>query len=145
MKFSRELASELVDELPPLNELHYREVYPGAAVPLKVDYDRYLEAEKHGGFLMYAVRDLDNRLVGYAGFATYRHGHTGIACAQCDIIFIRKEKRGIGKEFISWIERDLKENKIEKIIYHVPINAKWQGALEVQGYSPWETIYHKDL
>lgn len=120
MKFQRETALAVFNEIKPLLLKHWEEVSFYKDIALDPDYDAYAKMDELGILRVYTARDEDNVLIGYAVFfvRTNPHYKQSLQAVQ-DIIFIDPEKRGFGVKFILWTEKQLAEEGVQVIFHHI--------------------------
>ncbi len=144
MKFALE-STEAWEEFLPLFELHYDEVAHFKDIPLEPDLNMYRVCEDQDSLRIYTVRD-EGELVGYSFYFLRSNIHymSSLQASQ-DIIFIRKDKRGQGHEFISWCDEQLKKDKVDAVYHHVKVEHNFGPMLERQGYELIDLVYGKRL
>lgn len=146
MKYNCEKLSETLPELKPLFIKHWQEIAHYKDIPLNPDYDKYLKMEEWGVLKLYTVRDDSNELIGYAAFIISFHPHYKESLQAIeDIIFIRQDRRGIGKIFISWCDEQLKLLNVQEVVHHVKFAHDWSQVLIKMGYEKTEMRLSKRL
>lgn len=130
VKFSVETVDEMIEEARPLFARQWEEFagyFPFTPDP---DENLYRELNKLGVMIIYVVRTLEGRMIGFASFMVRRshlyyktHGF-----ALCDLLYLLPDYRraGIGSAFMDFLERDLKARGAELI--HVDVKV-FQPAL----------------
>lgn len=145
MKFQRELAQDVYEEMLPLFELHWQEVAHYKDIELNPDKEKYFKLEEMNALRVYTIREND-ALIGYGVYFMKENPHYKQSKqAVEDIIFIRKDKRGQGREFISWCDNQLKSEGVQVVYHHVKAAHNWGKILERQGYELIDLIYGKRL
>jgi hypothetical protein len=143
LSFHKELPSVVFDECGDLLRLHFDEVEKNKDIKLNPDNEFYKSIDDCSA--LFTVRCGDD-LVGYNLFFLKRNAHQCHSMqANQDVIFIRKDKRGQGREFISWCDNQLKNIGVQVVYYHVPLSNNWGKMLEGIGYEPHEIMYSKRL
>lgn len=144
MKFQREDTS-IYEEMKPLLQLHWEEIAHYKDIPLEPDVAAYQAIEEAGNLRMYTVRE-DNELLGYGIFFIKHNPHykSSVQAVQ-DIVFIRKDKRGQGREFIAWCDEQLQHEGVDVVYHHVKAAHNFGPLLERQGYKLIDYIYGKKL
>jgi GNAT superfamily N-acetyltransferase len=146
MDFARELLCEVVQEVQPLLDLHYRELCLHQDV-IKLDpmWPEYALLEQLERFVVFTARD-EGRLVGYSAFFLNRHMHYGgFTVAQNDVLFLHPAaRRGTtGLRLIDWTEQMLWDLAADKITYHIKFALDWRPILHRRGYADEEVMVAK--
>lgn len=144
MKFQREDTS-VYAEMKPLTELHYQEIAHYKDIPLEPDIETYKTIEEQGCLRLYTARD-EGELIGYSIYFLKNNPHykSSLQASQ-DILFIRKDKRGQGREFLMWCDEQLKADGVDVVYHHVKAAHNFGPLLERQGYKLIDLIYGKRL
>ena len=144
LKFQREDTS-IYEEMKPLTVLHYEEIAHYQDIPLEPDIAMYKAIEEQGMLRLYTVRD-EEELIGYSIFFIKENCHykSSVQASQ-DIVFIRKDKRGQGREFLAWCDSQLKQDGVEVVYHHVKAAHNFGPLLVRQGYELVDYIYGKRL
>lgn len=144
--FARErLTPELVAEVTPLLQAHWREVATDQDIPLSPRWDLYDAFQEADRIRVYTAR-IGGRLVGYNAFLLDRHLHYSTSLlATNDVIFIDRTERGFGRRFIAWCADQLRAEGAQVNAYHVKLSHDWSHVLAEQGFEPRETIWVKRL
>lgn len=147
MKYQREIACEVFDDIKPLIELHYDEISRYKDIKLDPAWHRYDQAEKAGLLRVFTARDDNtNELIGYAIFIiNYNMHYQKSLQALQDILFIRPDRRGSGARFILWCDNELKKEGIQVVYHHVKKAHNFGALLERMGYECVDLIYAKRL
>lgn len=147
MRYGREIAStQLFDELMPLFEQHYLEISHFQDVPLDPNFEAYLAMEASGALRIYVAREEDGEILGYSAYIILRSPHyRTMVQAMQDVLFIRKEHRGFGRDFLSWCEEQLKADGVSALATHVHVKHDFGKMLERLGYEKFEHNYIKRL
>lgn len=146
MKFGKEPLQVIVDEGWDLFKKHYEEIAHFKEIPLNPDVASYLALEAAGRLQVFSARGEGNELVGYALFIVNKNLHYSSSLqASQDIIYIRPENRGCGREFITYCDNQLKELGVEVSYHHVKVAHNFGPMLEKLGYKAVDIIYGKKL
>jgi hypothetical protein len=141
---------EEIDKI--LREEHWPEVGQHKDLPIDMDWPKYFALQELGKLKCYTIRAPLNEsfntmpLIGYAFYIVDFHLHyKTVKMAQQDILYVRKAHRGIGREFIDWIDKGLKEEGVILSIHHVKPYFDWSHMLEEKGYVFSEKIFSRRL
>lgn len=146
MHFQRERLETALDDMLPLLNAHWREIAHYQDINLDPDIEVYLKVEGVGQLRVFTARDDNKQLLGYSLFFVRHNIHYRQSLqATQDIIYIDKEKRGFGSEFIEWCDRQLKEEGVQVVYHHVKQKHNFGILLERQGYELVDLIYAKRL
>ena len=147
MKFQREVANEsLFNDMAPLWVEHWSELINDPGDPLKPNLDQYLALEAAGMLRAFTARDDDGELIGYAVYFVTRSGHSmELLRAVSDVVFILRERRGFGGEFLKWTEGELAHEGVGVIGQHVRATHNFGPMLERMGYELVELIYQRRI
>ena len=144
MKFQRENTS-VYEEMKPLLEMHYKEIAHYQDIPLEPDVSLYEKIEEQGNLRLYTVRQ-EGELIGYSIYFLKHNLHYKSSLqANQDIVFIRKDMRGQGREFLAWCDEQLKNDGVGVVYHHVKAAHNFGPMLERQGYELIDLIYGKRL
>jgi hypothetical protein len=93
MLFQRETLFDVIEEVQPLLELHYRELAKNQdRVKLNPDWERYAELERCGKFIVFTARK--ESLIGYSAFFVSPHPHyRDLLLVSNDILYLDAEHR----------------------------------------------------
>jgi hypothetical protein len=150
MQFQRETLFDVVEEVQPLLEEHYRELAKNQhVVKLKPDWDRYATLERDGGFVVWTVRDDTGALLGYAAFFVARHPHyMDLTLVNNDVLFLDKAHRTgrTGVRFIRYCEQEIAEQFAGACIaWHAKEGTALSTMLGRMGYGVQDIIFAKLL
>lgn len=146
MKYSLEKAQDVLHEMIPLLELHWREIAHYKDIPLEPDAERYFMMQDAGMLRVFTVRDQLNGLVGYGVYIINTNPHySSSKQALQDILFIRPEHRGRGGKFITWCDEQLKADGCQVVYQHIKKAHNFGPMLERHGYELVDLIYAKRL
>ncbi len=147
MKFQREDAIDVIEEIKPLIADHYDEISHYKHIQLNPNWDRYKDLDKLGVLRIYTARDdATNALVGYAIFFVNKNMHyVDSLQANQDILFLVKEKRGHGGRFIMWCDSRLKEEGVQVVYHHIKVAHDHPELFQRLGYTCVDKIYSKEL
>jgi hypothetical protein len=142
--FNTEKFEDFYLESVPLTEEHHKEV-DLFGLELDVNLETYLAAQDAHILKGFTVRE-NGKLIGYSLYFVFKHTHHRSSIhAKQDVLFIQKDKRGIGTKFIKYCEDRLRDNAINFIHQAVPAMNDWSIILERAGYRKLETAYTKEL
>jgi len=146
MTFQCEKFDDVFLEMQPLLQEHYFEVGNFKDIPIEVNVTTYRLLEDNGSFKIFTARSDNGDLLGYAGFFIKSHLHhmKSLQAVQ-DVIFIKKDKRGFGRDFLNWCDVQLKKMGIQVTHQFVTVKHEWGSTLESLGYQPIERVYAKRL
>lgn len=124
---------------------HHQEVTIFDGLDLEVDSDSYEKMEKAGLLKVFTARE-GEALAGYASFFLFKHSHHRNSIhANQDTVYVRPEKRGVGSEFLSFCDEELKKIGVSHVHRGLPINSPFGAKLEQAGYEAKETVYIRRL
>lgn len=139
-----EKAAEIVDEIKPLLDMHWREIAHFQDIPLQPDYDWYCTCPALRPF---TVRK-DGALIGYAVFGVGRNKHyqSSVQAVQ-DILFVDpRDRGGVGRLLIRASDAQLKSEGVQVVYHHQKLSHPALGELlRGEGYEPVEVIWAKRL
>jgi len=147
MKYSLEVATrELMSEMIPLFDIHYKQIAHYQDIPLNPDYDRYLMMQDAGMLRVFTARSEDDSLVGYSVFFINHNIHykDSLQAVQ-DILFIHPNHRGAGGRLIKWCDEALAEEGVQAVYHHVKAAHNFGPLLERMGYELVDYIYARRL
>ena len=145
--FARETSEEVIQEIAPLFEAHYREIAHYQDIPLSVDYAAYLRLEARGCLRIYTIR-VGILLVGYAIFAVARSMHYSTSLqARQDILYLDPEYRHgrLGMRFIAWCDEQLRAEGVQVVFQHIKAAHNFGPMLERLGYELIDHMYGRRL
>lgn len=144
--FGQESFSKVFSDGYALFEAHWKEVSHYQDILLEVSAESYLKLESSGGLIIYTARDKDGILIGYAFFMVKNNiRYMSSKQALQDIIYISKERRGFGTEFIGWCDEQLKAAGVQAVYHHVKKEHNWGRILEGLGYELVDHVYGRRL
>jgi hypothetical protein len=148
MQFARELLCEVVEEVQPLLEAHYRELTLNQdVVKLDPQWERYALLESMGGFIVFTARE-DGKLCGYNAFFVAHHMHyAALKVAQNDVFYICDDKRAgtTPLRFLRYCEAQLKADGAHKVVYHCKPSNQFANILIRMGFTGEEAMVGKLL
>lgn len=134
-------------EMWPLLERHWREISAFQDIPLKPDIEKYVAMEQAGNLRCFTVR-VDDALIGYAVFFVHMNLHysTSLQAVQ-DVLYLEKSSRGagVGREFISWCDDQLKAESVQVVYHHVKEKLNFGPLLQGLGYKRIEALWARRL
>jgi hypothetical protein len=146
-KFSRErVTAELCEEIIPLLTKHHIEVSHFDDLELRPDFDSYCSVDAAGFTRVFTIR-IAGLLVGYCLFFVKKSFHfvDSLQAVQ-DILFIDPSHRGIGCEFVSWCDEQLKAEGVEIVYQALKVwDDKFGAKLLSMGYEVVDIVYGKRL
>ena len=145
--FQQEFLAEVMDEVDPLLQRHYKEIAHHQDIELCVDWDAYDAAEGAGFLRIYVARDEETRaILGYNVFfvRTNLHYKNSLQASQ-DVLFIHPDRRGFGGRFIQWCDEQLRAENVQCVYHHVKAKHNFGRLLERLGYSLVDLIYSRRL
>lgn len=149
MDFQQERFSKFFDEAIDLFRSHHEEVGDYFSNDDDILFDPNVEAfiklDQSGMLRVYTIRD-DGELIGYCIHHVYKHLHyrNSLQSVQ-DALFIAKKHRGIGREFISWVDDQLKSEGIDAVYQYVSVNHDYSRTLIGLGYRKIEETFLRRL
>ena len=147
MQFTEVSFGEVYEDLLPMFEDHYQEIARYKDIPLDPDVDRYLMIEENEGLKMYVMFDSQGPQ-GYALFFVSPHIHyKGSLQAMQDVLYIQSKHRktGIGSQFISYCDDELRKYGVQIVHQHSKAAKDFGSSLVKLGYEHVENIYSKRL
>jgi len=132
-----ERIEDCVDEIKPLHAAHWEETESYRhSLPLNVDYEYMINAERTGRFMLFTLRGPDHELVGNCMMYLTRSTHTRQWIAEEDTIFIRKDHRKgrLGIKLIRYVETVLNALGITEIRVTVKTVNRAGDLLRALGY-----------
>ncbi len=149
-----ETYAQVIEDIKPLLEKHWREIAVYDDIPLDPDYEFYRRAFDAGLAAIYTAR-LDGVLIGYAIYfirpgkaADGHHHYVGTGWAVSDIILVVPEHRntGVATSLFDLIEADLKARGVA-VMHTTAKTAHPQLGffLEGRGHAMVEQGYSKRL
>ncbi len=146
MNFKSETLATSLEEAKPLLYKHWDEIAHYKDIALDPDYEVYQKLEKNGMLQIFTARDAEGKIEGYAVFVLmYNPHYKKSLIAKQDIIYIDKQRRGIGMFFIRWCDDKLKEMGVQVVCHHVKEKHNFGPALERIGYELQDLLYTKRL
>ncbi|OWT55282.1 GNAT family N-acetyltransferase [Candidimonas nitroreducens] len=143
--------SRLADDLDGLKALHlqhWRETERHRqGLEFNPDYNRALDLEWQGRYLLIVARHIDGALVGNYGLYISRSMHTQTLMATEDTLFLAKEhRRGrLGISMIRYAEHALEQLGVRELNVSVKLVNEVGPMIERMGYEPVGTQYTKIL
>lgn len=137
IKYSVEKIADIITDVKPLLEAHYKEIaWKQDRIKLNPNYRQYEALEQLGMLHISTVR-IDGALVGYCITLLVKHMHyQDCLYALNDILYIAKlYRRGsLGSRLIKFTEEKLKELGALVVTYHVKTSHDFRPLLERNGY-----------
>jgi GNAT superfamily N-acetyltransferase len=149
VKYSRELFGDVIDEVMPLLEAHWREISANLDIPLDVDKAGYLALENAGMLRVFTARSegrVSNPIVGYAVyFIKYNLHYKSSLQALQDVLFVHPDHRGSGGKLIMWADAQLRDEGVQVVYHHIKAAHNFGPVLERIGYKLVDLIYQRRL
>lgn len=147
LSFQREFYSMVHEELMKLVSEHCLELLPeGGKTEANHNHEMYLETEGAGTLALYTLRD-SGKMIGYGlYFITSHHHFKEMTVAHNDVFYLHPSYRGEGvaTDFLGKIEDSLTSYKVDTITMTMKIGRSAK-MYEDRDYSPYETVYRKEL
>jgi len=113
---------------------------------LDPDWAKYEAMAANGALRIYLASTTDGEPVGYSVYFLSNHLHYKDSIqAVSDMIFIHPMHRGFGKNFIAWIDTQLKNEGVKAVYRHATVKNRFDVLLRRLGYDELETTYVKRL
>ena len=146
MQFQLETCEVIINEGLELLKNHWAEIAHYKDIPLNIDVERYLAADKLGHMKAFTARDEKGVLIGYAVFFIKEsiHHKDSVQAVQ-DVLYIDPKFRGRGAKFIFWCDDQLKDMGVQVVYHHVNANNNWGKVLERRNYELVDLIYARRL
>lgn len=146
-QFAHESSETVIEEILPLLHEHYAEIAHYQDIPIAIDIEAYLKAERQGILRIYTVRH-GGELIGYALFAVKPSiKYSGSLQAQQDVLYLSPafRKGRVGMRFIQWCDTQLKAEGVQVCYQHVKAAHNFGPMLERMGYELIDHIYGRRL
>ena len=144
--FQEELIENLVEELKPLLQEHWKELANHQDDrPLDPDFDAYILINRRQVIRFITVRD-NEKLIGYASFLISNHLHyRSWKYAVSDVYYLSLEyrKTNVGVQFFQNIETWLKDIGVNSITVQDKVNHAHTSFFERLGFTHVEQVYEK--
>lgn len=144
MNYQREAVADVLDEIKPLLELHWREIAHYQDIELDPDYEFYRSTP---AVRVFTARD-SGILIGYGVFFVSQNKHYRQSKqAVQDILFVHPEYRGtmVGFRLIRFCDKQLKDEGCQVVYHHMKQAHQFGPLLERAGYELVDLIYGKRL
>lgn len=122
--FARERMQDIVDEMRPLHEAHWHETETQRhGLQLNPDYDAFIRYEQAGRYILFTLRDAEQRLVGNCAMYLDTSTHTQTLLATEDTLYLLPEARKgrTAMRFVGFIERALHQVGAKEI--HITVKS----------------------
>ena len=139
---------ELFKELLPILETHRLELSAYPDMELGVDVDAYYTLQQLNKLLVFVCRDKKSNVIGYTCFVVNTNPHyKEYKYAHQDVFYVVKDARGrkVARELIKVSEEVCKSVNVDVVVHHAKFTNTFGRFLELNGYTPTETTYHKRL
>ena len=145
LTYQKEKLEDIYDEALPIFFQHWREISQYPDIKLEPDIASYYKKEDLGICHIWTARE-DAELVGYAIFmVSFNPHYKSSKQAYQDILYISKERRGFGKDFIRFCDDELKKMGVQVVRHHVKFAHDWSILLEKMGYVKEDMILSRRL
>lgn len=148
MHFQLEKFSSMFSEALPLFKNHHLEVGDYLKdIEFDPDVETYVHLDEQGNLRVFTIRESsDGPLIGYCIHHVLNHLHFRKSKQSVqDALFIVKKHRGIGKEFIAWVDDQLKSEGVDAVYQYVSVNCEYSPILRDLGYQKIESTYLRRL
>lgn len=146
--FQVERVTDILDEVKPLLEAHWREIalYQDQ-FPLNPDYEKYLALDRAGVVHIVTARTAGELIGYYISFIMPHLHYRDCIVAMNDILFLKSEyRRGrTGMQMIAFAEEDLKRIGVNRMTIHVKTAHDFSPALLRMGFTEIERNFDKLL
>lgn len=147
--FQREAFEEVVGEIRPLLERHWKEVAHYPDIPLQPNWNGYAECERLDLLRIYTGRD-EGRLIGYSVFMVHMGMHYSTSKeADEDLLYLAPEHRKgrFGLQLMQFSERELTAEGVQLVKRRTKVSERlnFGALLERMGYEPIDVVYGKRL
>lgn len=137
---------ELVAEVAPLLEAHYREIaWMQDKIPLDPDYEKYEAGSANGSIRIFTARQR-GELIGYAVFFVMQHLHYKTTkWSMNDVLYVAEGRRGYaaGSKLISFAEEELRADGVKVIALHIKDVQDWGPLAKRKGFERVESNWMK--
>lgn len=146
MQFQREtITDELITQLKPLLEAHFDEVEHYKDIPLDPNYEAYKLMDHAGVIRLFTARE-KKELVGYSIlFVMPAYHYKSSIQATHDVLFVKKEHRGIGEKFIQFCDSELQSEGVQVVYQSVKLTHNFGHMLTRIGYQHVDNVYYRRL
>jgi GNAT superfamily N-acetyltransferase len=145
------LRVSIVDNIDAVRHLllkNWQESGANPDIPLDVDVEKYVIAERAGILRCYAAM-IENKIVGYAVFVLSRHSqYKQTIYGSCDVIYVDRDVRStmIGLDLIRHCEDALADEGVDIVQQCEPKGGTPLGKLlRFLGYAPKEVVWTKRI
>ena len=139
--------TEIEEEFEALVDLLWIEENPGRVVHA-IDWPVYRALVNLGMCKTFTARNGRDVLVGLAAYVVIMHPHhLGHKVAECDMIKVNAEFRGlgIGRQLISYAEPLLIADGVQEIVHRHKLTSNTKPLFPSLGYEAVETVYRKKV
>lgn len=143
--FGSERVATVWPEIYPLFMEHWHEIAHYKDIPLDPDVELYHRMDSMGMMRVFTARE-EGKLVGYSVYFVRSNPHYKSSIqANQDVLFIQKDKRGFGRDFIKWCDEQLKNEGVQIVHHHVKKAHDFGPMLKRMGYELVDLIYARRL
>lgn len=112
---------------------------------INMDWDLYNFLSEAGRLYCFTARK-EGILIGYGLYMVGPHPHyKEVKFASEDLLYIKKEERGFGKDFIKWMDEEMKKDGVTTVTQYVKPWYDFSSMLLRLGYEKAETVYSRRL
>jgi hypothetical protein len=137
----------MLDMIPLISDHHAEVGNPLGGRALKVDYERYLTAERAGRLHVASARD-DGELAGYVMFVIGGDTHhEGVKRATTDIVYLAPEYRvGLtGLNFMKFAFESARKIGCSQVYFSGMADGRFDRIMEKLGFAKLQTLYGKEV
>jgi len=147
--FQRETYEDVIGDIRPILELHWREVARYPDIPLQPNWTAYEHLQALDILRIYTGRE-DGRLIGYSIFVVHKDLHYSTSLtADEDLLFLAPEYRKgrVGLQLMQFAEAELTAEGVQLVKRRTKVAERlnFGALLERMGYEPIDVIYGKRL
>lgn len=146
MEYKAEFIKDVLEELKPLLEEHWKEVaWYQEDIKLNPDYNKYVSMQEANNLLFVTARD-EGKLVGYnVNFLQYHPHYSDHIYAVNDIIFVHPDYRHgmVAKELLEGTEEILRLLGVSVVTLHMKPAHPFKTLAEQCGFKQQEYVYSK--
>jgi len=147
MEYKAEFIKDILHEIKPLLEDHWREVaWYQDEILLNPDYEKYIQLQEQNALLCMTVRDEEGTLIGYnINFLQYHLHYSDHIYAVNDIIFLLPKYRhaNIAQELLKATEEILVHLGVSVVTVHMKPAHPFRTLAESCGFKQQEYVYSK--
>lgn len=142
----REPFKDLINDIKPLIERHWKEIAHYDDIPLDPDYEKYIELDELGVLRCFTARS--SELVGYIFYLVHYNPHykSSLQAVQ-DILYVTPSSRGafLGIKILRFANNELRNEGVQVEYQHIKAKHNFGPMLEREGYELVDLVYAKRL